>query len=139
LFEAFICQILRDRVSGSLRVDTQDRIYLDRGERILMKPDILIRRGGTVILAGDCKYKRLESDEFKNHDVYQVLAYCTATNTRKGLLVYPLHQRDTSDTVQIQNTDIVVRQVTIDLGKELAELVSSCNSFADEVFTSAEM
>jgi 5-methylcytosine-specific restriction enzyme subunit McrC len=139
LFEAFVCQILRDRVSSSLRVDTQDRIYLDRGERILMKPDILIRRRGTVILAGDCKYKRLESHEFKNHDVYQLLAYCTATNTRTGLLVYPLNQANTQDTVQIQNTDIVVRQVSIDLGKELTELVRSCNSFADEVFTCAEM
>ena len=138
LFEEFVCQILRDRVPSRFRVDSQDRIYLDRYKKIAMKPDILIRRSGTVVLAGDCKYKRLERDEFKNHDVYQLLAYCTATRTRKGLLVYPLHLEGTHEEVYIENTDTNIRQLSIDLGMELADLVSSCNSFADEVFAFGE-
>ena len=99
LFEEFVCQVLRDRVPGRLRVDSQESVYLARGRKILMRPDVLIRRAGTIALAADCKYKRLGSDEFKNHDVYQLLAYCTATNTQRGLLVYPLHLRNTSDEV----------------------------------------
>jgi 5-methylcytosine-specific restriction enzyme subunit McrC len=102
-----------------------------------MKPDILIRRAGVTILAADCKYKRLESDEFKNHDVYQLLAYCTATDTRRGLLVYPLHLQSAEDKLQILNTDVLIRQISLDLGKELGEFVQSCDSFAKEIFASA--
>jgi 5-methylcytosine-specific restriction enzyme subunit McrC len=103
-----------------------------------MKPDVLIRRAGVIALAADCKYKRLESDEFKNHDVYQLLAYCTATNTHRGLLVYPLHLRNTSDEVSIKNTDTSIHQISIDIGRELNDLFRECDFFADKVFACAE-
>jgi 5-methylcytosine-specific restriction enzyme subunit McrC len=138
LFEEFVCQILRDQTPGRFRVDSQDRIYLDRDKKVVMKPDILIRRAGNVVLAGDCKYKRLQTDEFKNHDVYQLLAYCTATKTPKGLLVYPLHLESTHGDLRIQNTNTSIRQISIDLGKNLAELANSCEAFAAEVFARVE-
>ena len=96
-------------------------------------------RTGAVVLSADCKYKRLESDDFKNNDVYQLLAYCSATDTRRGVLVYPMHINSAREKVQIMNTDICIRQITIDLGKELGELVRSCDSFADEVFACVEI
>jgi len=139
LFEEFVCEIMRERALGGLSVDSQDWIYLDREKKILMKPDILIRRAGTVVLSADCKYKRLESDDFKNNDVYQLLAYCTATDTRRGVLVYPMHTNSAREKVQILNTEICIRQITIDLGQELGELVRSCDSFADEVFAYVEI
>jgi 5-methylcytosine-specific restriction enzyme subunit McrC len=138
LFEEFVCQILRDKVSGTLRIDSQEWIHLDRDERIIMKPDILIRRGGAVALAADCKYKRLESDEFKNHDVYQLLAYCIATNSRKGLLIYPLNLEKPCEEVWIQNSATCIRQISIDLRKEPGEFIRTCNSFTDEVFAYAQ-
>ena len=79
------------------------------------------------------------SDEFKNNDVYQLLAYCTATDTRRGVLVYPMHINSAREKVQILNTEICIRQITIDLGKELGELVRTCDSFADEVFACVEL
>jgi 5-methylcytosine-specific restriction enzyme subunit McrC len=138
LFEDFVCQILREKALGRLSVDSQEWVYLDQDKRVLMRPDILISRAGAVILSADCKYKRLEENEFKNHDVYQLLAYCTATNSHKGMLVYPLHLRGTREEIQILNIGTCVRQITIDLGQEFNELVRSCDLFADEVLEFAE-
>jgi 5-methylcytosine-specific restriction endonuclease McrBC regulatory subunit McrC len=56
---------------------------------------------GTVVLVADCKYKRLEPSEFKNHDVYQMLAYCIATKVRGGLLIHPVHAEAVQDLVQL--------------------------------------
>lgn len=49
---------------------------------------IVSERAGTgalTVLVADCKYKRLEPDQFRHHDVYQLLAYCTASNVQRGL------------------------------------------------------
>jgi len=139
LFESFVCQILQERARrGRLRVDSQERVYLDQEKKLAMRPDILIRRTGRVLLSGDCKYKRLDRDDFKNHDQYQLLAYCTATNSRQGLLVYPLHLKSSRSSLKIVNRDICIRQVTIDLGLEFKELIQSCDKFADEVLAYAE-
>src|SRR3712207_1089613 len=90
-------------------VDDQVPIYLGRAQKVLMRPDIVVSEGETVVLVADCKYKRLEPDEFKNHDIYQMLAYCTATRVQRGLLIYPLHAAVIQDEVEIRNTQTVVR------------------------------
>ncbi|HXN20159.1 MAG TPA: hypothetical protein VN875_17610 [Candidatus Binatus sp.] len=138
LFEEFVCQTLKLKARRMFSVHLQHRVYLGRDEKVVMKPDILIRNRGAVILAADCKYKQLESDEFKNHDVYQLLAYCTATGTHDGLLIYPLHLTSNREKVQILNTETCIRQITIDLRLELNKFVESCNLFADEIFAHAE-
>jgi len=50
-----------------------------------LNPDILIRREGILSLVADCKYKRLEADDFKNQDVYQLLAYPTRADILNGV------------------------------------------------------
>jgi 5-methylcytosine-specific restriction enzyme subunit McrC len=138
LFEAFVTQVLRDRLRGGIAVSSQDRVYLGHDKKVLMRPDILLRKGGTVTLVADCKYKRLEPDEFRNHDLYQLFAYCTAAQVQRGLLVYPLHSADVRDEVRIRNTQAIIRQTTLDLGKEGSELVRECDAFAEEVFAWTE-
>ena len=64
-----------------------------------------------------------------------MLAYCTASKVRRGLLIYPLHAAVVQDLVAIRNTDTVIRQASIDLGKELIEeLEAECEGFAQRVF-----
>lgn len=136
LFEEFVCQLLRNRAPRRVGIQSQECTFLDRDNKIRMKPDILIRHKGTVVLAADCKYKRLESDEYKNHDVYQILAYCIATNTPQGLLVYPKYLEDIPGDVWITRAGVHIRQVSIELDKESRELARSCDSFADELLES---
>jgi 5-methylcytosine-specific restriction enzyme subunit McrC len=101
-----------------------------------MRPDIVVSEGETVVLVADCKYKRHEPNEFKNHDIYQMLAYCTATRVQSGLLIYPLHAAVIQDEVEIRNTQTAVRQVAIDLSKEeLSELDQECDAFAHTILS----
>jgi 5-methylcytosine-specific restriction enzyme subunit McrC len=138
LFEKFVCQILAARGPGHLRIDFQKHIYLDSGGKLLMKPDILIRRANTALLAADCKYKKVEKEDIASQDIYQLLAYCTATNTQRGLLPYPLHLQGALETFSIVHTGTNIQQICIDLMTDLEGLPQSCDSFADRVFTCAE-
>ena len=70
------------------------RLTLDDDDRISMNPDLSwwptgpTNAGGRPIFVGDAKYKRLQSQEFKHADIYQMLAYCTAADLATGLLIY---------------------------------------------------
>ena len=139
LFEKFVTEILRERALSDMVVDEQVSTYLGHDHKVLMRPDILVSEGERVVLVADCKYKRLEPNEFKNHDVYQMLAYCTATRVQRGVLIYPLHAAVIQDEVKIRNTQAVVQQVVIDLGKEeIAALDLECAAFARGVLGSVQ-
>jgi 5-methylcytosine-specific restriction enzyme subunit McrC len=133
LFEEFVCQLLRDRIPKGYGVDLQERIYLDGARKIQMKPDIVISRSARVVLVADCKYKRLEANEFKNHDIYQLLAYCSATAVKRGVLIYPLHLIPAGEDVQILNSDFSLRQICIDLSKGSRELDEDCSHLVNEI------
>ena len=139
LFEKFVTQVLRERARGHMVVNDQVPVYLGHEQKVLMRPDIIVREGETVLLVADCKYKRLEPDEFKNHDIYQMLAYCTATRVQRGLLIYPLHAAVIQDEVEIRNTQTVVQQRAIDLSKEeTSELDHECDTFARRILYSIQ-
>jgi 5-methylcytosine-specific restriction enzyme subunit McrC len=135
LFERFVTQVLRERAGARVAVDDQVATQLGCEQKVPMRPDIVVSKGGRVGLVADCKYKRLEPGEFKNHDVYQMLAYCTAMGAQRGLLIYPVHATVVKDSVTIRNTDTTIRQVTIDLGKEeIGKLDEECETLARTVF-----
>jgi 5-methylcytosine-specific restriction enzyme subunit McrC len=137
LFEKFVTQVLQERKQDNLVVDDQVPLYLGHEQKVLMQPEIVVSEGETIVLVADCKYKRLEPEEFKNHDVYQMLAYCTATRVRRGLLIYPLHEAVTQDEVQIRNTQTVLQQVTVDLtAREVGELAREWRAFAAKILGS---
>ena len=134
LFEAFVTQVLRELAGRRVTVDVQVPLYLGHEQKVLVRPDILVSRGEAVELVADCKYKRLEPSEFKNHDLYQMLAYCTATQVQRGLLIYPSHAAAVQDEIQIHNTQTIVQQATIDLGKEgIDKLDQECEAFVRNV------
>jgi len=137
LFERFVTEVLRERADIHTAVDAQVSTHLGHEQKVLMRPDVIVSEEGTVGLVADCKYKRLEPSEFKNHDIYQMLAYCTATRVQRGLLIYPLHAAVVRDEVEIRNTQTVIRQITINLGKgEIAELDQECDAFAERILGS---
>ncbi len=103
-----------------------------------MQPDIVVSKGERTVLVADCKYKRIEPSQFKNHDMYQMLAYCTATGVQRGLLIYPVHAAVVQDEVEICNTHTVVQRMTIDLGKvDTTALDEECATFVEEVLKQA--
>ncbi|MCY4455502.1 MAG: hypothetical protein OXC56_04220 [Chloroflexi bacterium] len=94
VFEEFLRTALRNALGLSEREwpdrDSAGGLTLDYGQRIGLIPDLMWRDGrrGVPIFVGDAKYKRIEPDGFKHADVYQMLAYCVASDLPSGLLVY---------------------------------------------------
>jgi 5-methylcytosine-specific restriction endonuclease McrBC regulatory subunit McrC len=91
------------------------------------------------VLAADCKYKRTESEAYKNHDYYQILAYYIATGVKQGMLIYPLDAVATDDTVQVRKTCISIEQKTINLGLPFKQFQQECGHFAGEVLSLATL
>jgi 5-methylcytosine-specific restriction enzyme subunit McrC len=61
---------------------------------LVMRPDITLARDGRLVLVLDAKWKRLGRSPL-TEDVYQILAYCTALDVRRAVLVYPGRRDDT--------------------------------------------
>jgi 5-methylcytosine-specific restriction enzyme subunit McrC len=134
IFEMFVTRVLEVRAPLGVDLQAQEGMHLDYGRRVGIRPDFLVQAAGRVLAAADCKYKRISSDEYKNHDVYQVLAYCLAAGTDRGLLIYPRHTVDIDDSIQVLNTAVEIRRLSIDLGKCWDELELECDAIAQKVF-----
>ena len=139
LFEQFITELLVSEAQGRTSVDPQVALLLGEEEKISMRPDLVIRRDGRAVLAADCKYKRTEAEAYKNHDYYQILAYCIATGVKHGMLIYPLDAVATDDTVQVRKTHIAIEQKTINLGLPFKQFQQECGHFAGEVLSLATL
>lgn len=105
LFESVVASVLRRRVQRvpGLRVTSQetDRYLADvenSGGRHAfgLRPDLVLRRAGSVVAIGDTKWKRLEvtakGDLVPNaEDLYQMHAYAAAFGCQDLALIYPWH------------------------------------------------
>jgi 5-methylcytosine-specific restriction enzyme subunit McrC len=56
---------------------------------LVMRPDVTLALDSRTVLVLDAKWKRLGQSPLRTDDVYQVLAYCTALDVRRAVLVYP--------------------------------------------------
>jgi 5-methylcytosine-specific restriction enzyme subunit McrC len=104
LFEEYIARMLKRALAGSdLSVHAQGgRLYCledaNRStQRFMTKPDILVKRGASVELIIDTKWKRLSAriDDPKQGvsqaDVYQMTAYGRLYQCPRLMLLYPHH------------------------------------------------
>ena len=87
LFEDFVRDYLKHELAG-YEVEKGHK-YLDENKRIELKPDIVIRRGNSIVLIVDTKYKILDEREPDADDIRQVLSDCIRYRIRNGLLLYP--------------------------------------------------
>lgn len=94
VFENFVITALREELKLDTRRFPRNCVghrfpYLDEGHRIALEPDISWWDGRYCRFVGDVKYKRLaEFGGIKHPDVYQMLAYCTASGLPSGMLIY---------------------------------------------------
>ncbi len=111
VFEDFVVVALRDALGVSDRVLVQGasgkQLFLGRGERIRLKPDLSLWSGERCLFVGDVKYKRVHVDAYPNADLYQLTAYTIATGLPSGTLVYAA------------GTEAATRYEVVHLGKRL--------------------
>lgn len=137
LFERFVTNLLRVQLPSEYQIKAQYRVTLGSNGELPMYPDIVLIRAGRPVLVIDCKYKRISPDEFKNHDVYQVVAYCTALAVRNGLLIYPRHEGDLDTGFTVRQSSIRVRHASIDLGAPPSLFWTQCTTFATRTLTAS--
>ncbi|MFZ4434387.1 MAG: McrC family protein [Microthrixaceae bacterium] len=92
LFEDFVITALREQLQVGHRTLVQGAhgrsLHLDQADRVRLEPDLSWWNGGRCEFVGDCKYKRVNVAGIKHADLYQLLAYTTATGLDEGLLIY---------------------------------------------------
>lgn len=108
------------------------RLWLDRGRRVKLEPDLSWWDSGRCVFVGDVKYKVTAGTGAKNPDAYQVLAYTVATGLETGLLIYA--EGEVEEHVHdIQGVDKKIEVRTLDLSLEPDHLLTSIRSIADGI------
>jgi 5-methylcytosine-specific restriction enzyme subunit McrC len=92
VFEEFVRTALREELRLTVRECPTGAecpsLFLDVGCRIRLEPDLSWWVAKRCRLVGDVKYKAASITGVRHPDLYQLLAYVTATNVQHGLLVY---------------------------------------------------
>jgi 5-methylcytosine-specific restriction enzyme subunit McrC len=137
LFEDFVTVALKESLESTFggHAEPQSRHYLDVAGKVLLKPDIIWRRGGTTAAVIDAKYKAEKPSGYPNADLYQLLAYCTVLGLRTGHLVYAAgNEEPARHVVRQAGTEIVCHALNLNLSPEnlLTKVRTLAAAIADE-------
>lgn len=101
VFERAVARALRRHAPEGVDVSVQEKrrdLFKESpyGGAFRLKPDLVIRRGGTVSAVADTKWKLLGDNEKTNFDMsqadmYQMYAYQKRYGAERAVLVYPAH------------------------------------------------
>lgn len=90
------------------------RLHLDTARRAPLTPDLSLWQDGHCRFVGDVKYRRIESEGYRNADLYQLLAYCVATDLPGGMLIYAASEGEPFRH-EVLNVGRILEVVTLDL------------------------
>lgn len=118
LFENFVVTALREKLhldAARFPQGAKGRgLWLDQDRRVRLKPDISWWEAGECLFIGDAKYKRINVPGVKHADIYQLLAYCVATELPGGLLIYAKGEGDPATHV-VRHLDKELHVIALDL------------------------
>ena len=137
VFEDFVTSALSASLvpfGGTCRA--QDRWWLDVGESIALRPDLVWYRDGRPMAVVDAKYKAQHHDGFPNPDVYQVLAYATALGLPRGELVYA-KGNEPARSWTVRNAGVTITAHTLDLAAPPAGVLGQVGRLARHIALSS--
>jgi 5-methylcytosine-specific restriction enzyme subunit McrC len=141
VFETFVVTALREALRLSDQTFPQGakgrRLYLDEGRVVALKPDISWWHSSICSFVGDVKYKRTGAERATNSDLYQLLAYCVATDLPAGLLVYAAGE-DEPATHRVVNLGRDLQVVTLELRGQPSEILMQIARLAQRIRTIRE-
>jgi 5-methylcytosine-specific restriction enzyme subunit McrC len=142
VFEGFVVVALEEKMRGDegelVRHAKGRALYLDAGRALKLEPDISWWNGSSCSFVGDVKYKRTRQASGAHHpDVYQLLAYTTATKRRRGLLVYAasddVEASQTTGQHHIVHVDKTIEIRTLDLDVRPDALLEQIDEIVAEI------
>jgi 5-methylcytosine-specific restriction enzyme subunit McrC len=134
LFEDFVTVALKESLGSAFggHVEAQSRHYLDVAGKVLLKPDIVWRVGGTTAAVIDAKYKAEKPSGYPNADLYQLLAYCTVLGLPVGHLVYAAgNEEPARHRVRRAGTEIICH--ALNLSRSPAGLLAEVRALAGSI------
>lgn len=105
----------------------KNTLWLDQGGLVELQPDLAVRRLGSWSFVGDVKYKVLPTAATKNssanrNDVYQMLAYLTATELTNGVLIYAGVEAN-DEVISVGSSGQKIHIISLDLSADDARSV----------------
>lgn len=102
-------------------------LWLDRDRRVELQPDLAVRHLGRWSFVGDVKYKVLPTTNTRNagadrNDIYQMLAYLTATDLTDSVLVYAGVEGN-DEVITVGSSGQKIRIISLDLSAPNASSV----------------
>lgn len=125
LVERTVRETVNEREGWSFEGQARTDNLLRGTPSIRMRPDFVVKRDGKSVLVGDAKWKT----EVKNDDVYQVVAYQTASDS-PCVLVYPENGGAVENDYSVKNGQSLhmLELPTSDSTSDVNELRKSCTS-----------
>ena len=140
VFQEFVTEALREAL-GVRESEFKERNIdeLDEGGQISLKPDLVWQEGNSCRFIGDAKYKLIKDQRFPNADMYQMLAYLTASRLSDGMLIYAKDGEEVEEiNYRLRNTGKNVHVVTLDLSGSLDEILRRVRGLGDKIRRLAE-
>ena len=145
LFEAYVAALATRLVRGTaLSVHTQaGRLFCLTDEvagrsSFQTKPDLLIKRGGEILMVIDTKWKRLssrlndEKQSISQGDVYQMMAYGRLYDCRDLVLLYPhnaaLAGQSFPRAFRVNNSEHRLSVATLDVAQNEAGILAALST-----------
>jgi len=137
VFQGFVTRALRESLGVSDRTLRSDKgigrsIFLAKGRRLRLEPDLTWWDGRRCTFVGDAKYKRVDVKSVPNADIYQILAYATAFRLPGGLLVYAKGEADPDEYV-VPGAEKSLEVFAVDLAGSIRDLRESIDRLAERV------
>jgi len=135
VFERLVEQLFEERCAASgLRLAAQARWRLDTGDRLTIKPDLVVRKGAAHIAVADTKYKLLDdSGKLPNADAYQLVTYCLRLGLPDGHLIYAAADHPVPEPYAIRGAPVVLQVHAVDLTQDLADVEQQIAGIFDRV------
>jgi 5-methylcytosine-specific restriction enzyme subunit McrC len=140
LYERFIEEGLRRRLQAAdrtIRVIGQEQRHLDVENRLMIKPDIVVRRGASAVFVLDSKYI-LAGDGSMHVDHHaQLLSYAIRHDIKDAALVYVLNPSLTAPATElvttIRHAGIRIHSWALDLTQGPEQIEADMDDLAERV------
>jgi 5-methylcytosine-specific restriction enzyme subunit McrC len=110
-------------------------VALDEAALLNPEPDLSLWRRGRCVFVGDAKYKVTARGTID--DLYQLLAYCSATDLREGLLIYA-EQPAGPMTHRIVHGGPRLHVEAVNVEAPMQALLARCSELGERVLRMAE-
>jgi 5-methylcytosine-specific restriction enzyme subunit McrC len=140
LYESFIEEGLRKRLQAAdstLRVIGQERRHLDVDNRLLIKPDVVMRRGSSTAFVLDAKYILAGGGTTDVDHYVQLLSYAIRHDVKDVALVYvrePSLIGSAIDLVTtIRHAEVRIHSWALDLTQKPPQIEAGMDNLAEQV------